>query len=182
MLKAYIVFNLNLCARGEFVQQADHLWGLDALRGIASIAVLILHIYVYFALKIPGLPSIVSHAHLAVDAFFVMSGFVIAHSFDLRLQRGMSVSRFLWLRALRLYPLIAVGAVVGGACLLAFAFTRKDVPLSAVCTCHLFRRLFYCQQASSGMLSLTPFRLTAYSGRSRSKSSSTSCTPSRSPS
>ena len=115
------------------MQRADHLWGLDALRGIASIAVLILHVHLYFALGPPtGLYSIVSHTHLAVDVFFVMSGFVIAHSFDPRLQRGMSIVRFLWLRALRLYPMIIVGGLIGGVCLLAFALTRKDVSLPSV--------------------------------------------------
>ena len=69
------------------------LLGLDALRGIAAIMVVMFHL---------GLPMMGSH--LAVDFFFMLSGFVMARTYDERLQTGaMSPLAFMIKRYRRLW-------------------------------------------------------------------------------
>ncbi|OJY77663.1 MAG: hypothetical protein BGP09_28890 [Rhizobium sp. 60-20] len=49
--------------------------------------------------------QIVLNAYLFVDFFFVLSGFVIAANYQTRLLQGFGISRFLFLRFGRIYPL-----------------------------------------------------------------------------
>ena len=49
--------------------------------------------------------ELVKNAHLFVDFFFVLSGFVIAATYEARLAGGLSIWRFMLLRFGRLYPL-----------------------------------------------------------------------------
>ena len=58
-------------------------------------------------------PLYFQNSHLAVDLFFVISGFVIPHAYERRLQAGLSAPWFLWLRVVRLYPLYLLGALSG---------------------------------------------------------------------
>lgn len=88
--------------------QTRHYLAFDGLRGIAALAVVSLHGAEYFRLPVqPG------HAYLAVDFFFMLSGFVIAHAYDARLSRGMGVTRFLAVRLIRLQPLVLLALGVG---------------------------------------------------------------------
>lgn len=80
---------------------------LDGLRGIAASAVLIMHVTPYNAI------NITPHAALAVDFFFALSGFVIAAAYGARIEAGMTVRAFMRLRLIRLYPLIALGTIIG---------------------------------------------------------------------
>jgi peptidoglycan/LPS O-acetylase OafA/YrhL len=82
---------------------------LDGLRGIAALAVAIFHGGVIFGGK-PLLPQ----AYLAVDFFFLLSGVVVAYAYEGSLLLG---NRFEYLqtRVIRLYPMIIVGAVLGGS-------------------------------------------------------------------
>lgn len=50
---------------------------------------------------------------LAVDLFFLLSGFVIAYAYDGRLARPSFVGQFLGIRLIRLYPLYLLGIAVG---------------------------------------------------------------------
>src|ERR1700688_1495357 len=50
---------------------------------------------------------------LAVDTFFIMSGFVIAYSYGERLRRGMSPWTYLYRRVVRLYPMFIIGLLLG---------------------------------------------------------------------
>jgi peptidoglycan/LPS O-acetylase OafA/YrhL len=78
---------------------------LDAMRGVAAFAVAAFH--AGFLTSNPQSP------YLAVDFFFVLSGFVIAHAYDARLAAGMTAKEFIGRRLLRLYPLFALGLVLG---------------------------------------------------------------------
>ncbi len=82
---------------------------LDGLRGVAAFAVLVMHVTPYNAILITP------HAALAVDFFFGLSGFVIAAVYEERIKAGMSLKAFMWVRVVRLYPLIVLGAVIGAA-------------------------------------------------------------------
>ena len=75
---------------------------LDSLRGIAAIMVVFHHMgWVYFGHN----NSAVMHGYLAVDFFFVLSGFVIYHSYGRKIFDLRSLGRFVWLRIGRLLPL-----------------------------------------------------------------------------
>jgi peptidoglycan/LPS O-acetylase OafA/YrhL len=73
---------------------------LDAIRGVAAIFVFTRHADgLFWGISFP-------HSYLAVDLFFVMSGFVIAVAYDSALaSRQLSAVNFLKIRAIRLYPL-----------------------------------------------------------------------------
>lgn len=81
----------------------------DALRGIAAILVVLYH-----AEYILGF-ALVPNGYLAVDLFFALSGFVIAHAYDARLAAGMGVGRFALMRMLRFWPLYLLGLALGVA-------------------------------------------------------------------
>jgi peptidoglycan/LPS O-acetylase OafA/YrhL len=79
--------------------------------------------------------------YLAVDLFFLMSGFVIAAAYEQRLVDGWSVSAFMAVRLKRLWPLYALGVVAGVACFevvrllkpeASFAFPHMSLMQAAV--------------------------------------------------
>lgn len=75
---------------------------LDALRGIAALAIAAYHLHATGPLL--G-SAIVRNGWIAVDFFFVLSGFVIAASYGARLAEGFPIGRFMTLRLGRVYPL-----------------------------------------------------------------------------
>lgn len=77
--------------------------GLDGLRGIAALCVFLSHVFA----DIPG------NAYLAVDFFFMLSGYVMARSYEGRLREKGQVGAFLRARVARLYPLVALGSLIG---------------------------------------------------------------------
>jgi peptidoglycan/LPS O-acetylase OafA/YrhL len=79
---------------------------LDGLRGVAAVFVAMRHTAFFHSLGIHG-------GFMAVDLFFVLSGFVIAHAYEQRLAAGLAPGRFLMMRYLRLWPVYALGAVIG---------------------------------------------------------------------
>jgi peptidoglycan/LPS O-acetylase OafA/YrhL len=81
---------------------------LDALRGIAAILVLTRHTREFWG------PVSFFQGYLAVDLFFLLSGFVICHAYGARLESGeLSVGRFMAIRLIRFYPIYALAALVG---------------------------------------------------------------------
>jgi peptidoglycan/LPS O-acetylase OafA/YrhL len=100
---------------------------LNTIRGFAALAVAAFHMPMLFGVK-TWLP----HAYLAVDVFFVISGFVMAHVYGGRIGEGLSFRRFAQLRLARLYPLYAVATVAGFAFVLlkiaqGFAVFRPEM-------------------------------------------------------
>lgn len=89
---------------------SKHFIALDALRGIAAFAVMFLHLHSRALLGYK--PA----SELAVDFFFMLSGFVIAHAYSSKLaSREMSFKQFAVIRLVRLYPMILFGALLGAA-------------------------------------------------------------------
>jgi peptidoglycan/LPS O-acetylase OafA/YrhL len=82
---------------------------LDLLRGIAAISVLVYHTHQANYLDVQLLPN----AYLAVDMFFLLSGFVIAHNYDGKIRSGMSLTAFLSQRLIRLYPCLLLTLLLG---------------------------------------------------------------------
>lgn len=54
-----------------------------------------------------------TESYLAVDLFFVLSGFVIAEAYSKRLNEGLSSLAFMRIRIIRLYPLYLLGTLLG---------------------------------------------------------------------
>ena len=100
---------------------------LDGLRGIAALTVMAGHCGLL--LGVFWLPNNL----VAVDTFFVMSGFVIAHSYGERLSKGMRASEYLYRRVVRLYPMYIIGVLIGAAVLYygvhsgAIEYRSKDI-------------------------------------------------------
>jgi peptidoglycan/LPS O-acetylase OafA/YrhL len=99
-------------------QPSGRLPGLDALRGIAALCVLGLHVSAEFR----GVPWVFGKAYLAVDFFFVLSGYVMARTYEKRLRDGASPWRFFASRYRRLWPMMALG----GALSLPLLFLKTD--------------------------------------------------------
>ena len=94
---------------------------LDSWRGVCALLVAVFH----FPLAGPiGENAFVRGSFLFVDFFFVLSGFVIAHSSSQRVATGQGLTRFMVTRFGRLFPLHAfmLAAFVG------FELLRQAVP------------------------------------------------------
>lgn len=105
-------------ASTQFADTKPHYELLDGLRGVAAILVLIYHIFEGFAFaestngEGSGLITTLNHGHIAVDFFFILSGFVISYAYDDRWGK-MSLGGFFKRRLIRLHPMLIMGAVVG---------------------------------------------------------------------
>jgi peptidoglycan/LPS O-acetylase OafA/YrhL len=84
---------------------------LDGLRGTAAILVVIFHLFEAFYPVPANHPM--HHGYLAVDFFYLLSGFVVGYAYDDRWAKGLTVKEFFKIRLVRLHPLVILGTVVG---------------------------------------------------------------------
>ena len=102
----------------NFADTKPHYELLDGLRGVAALLVLVYHVYEGFAFAETtneagsGLITTLNHGHLAVDFFFILSGFVISYAYDERWGK-MSLGNFFKRRLIRLHPMLVMGAIIG---------------------------------------------------------------------
>ncbi len=89
--------------------------GLDALRGIAAALVVAYHLRASF-----GLPWLFPRGYLAVDFFFMLSGYVMARTYEARLRDDLAMPRFVWIRLKRLWPTMAAAALCSIPALMTF--------------------------------------------------------------
>jgi peptidoglycan/LPS O-acetylase OafA/YrhL len=90
---------------------------LDSIRGMAALAVMLLHVTQHAHIRVfPG-------AAVAVDLFFCLSGFVLAHAYESRLLSGLSLRIFMVQRVTRLYPMYFFGLIIGSISLLIKSYT-----------------------------------------------------------
>ena len=83
---------------------------LDGLRGVAAMLVVAYHLFeTYYGGK-PDQP--INHGYLAVDFFFVLSGFVVGYAYDDRWNK-MSTWAFFKRRLIRLHPMVIFGTLFG---------------------------------------------------------------------
>jgi len=94
---------------------------LDGLRGVASVMVVAFHLFE--AHSTSHLDQIINHGYLAVDFFFLLSGFVVGYAYDDRWGR-MSTGNFFKRRLIRLQPMVVMGMVVGA---LLFYFQQSGL-------------------------------------------------------
>lgn len=93
-----------------FPNTKPHYEILDGLRGVAAITVVWFHIFEAFATS--HLDQRINHGYLAVDFFFILSGFVIGYAYDDRWGK-MKIKEFLKRRVIRLHPMVVMGALIG---------------------------------------------------------------------
>lgn len=84
---------------------------LDGMRGLAALVVITDHVYS------ETLTGLLPGRYLAVDFFFALSGFILAHVYGRRLADGLSFVSFMRARVVRLYPLYLLGTLIGAAAL-----------------------------------------------------------------
>lgn len=89
---------------------------LDGLRGVAAVLVVFFHILEMYS-EGPAYQHL-NHGYLAVDFFFLLSGFVIGYAYDDRWNK-MTTWGFFKRRLVRLHPMVIMGTVIG-ACLYYF--------------------------------------------------------------
>jgi peptidoglycan/LPS O-acetylase OafA/YrhL len=94
----------------------ERLSGVDALRGVAAIAVLLYHLTLRPA-------SLVPLGFAGVEVFFCISGFILAYAYEDALDAGLSATAYAAQRWIRLYPVYALGLGFG------FAVYALDVAL-----------------------------------------------------
>ena len=102
-----------------------HYQVLDGLRGVAALLVICYHIFEAFATS--PLDQHFNHGYLAVDFFFLLSGFVVGYAYDNPLHSGAITTReFLLRRFVRLHPMVLLAGVVGLGAFLAVGCERWD--------------------------------------------------------
>lgn len=97
---------------------------LDGLRGVAAIAVCAYHLSMN--LEVPGMFLV--RGQIAVDFFFILSGYVLALSSEQRIVNGqIGRGRFIIMRAARFFPMTLL-AVLTGLVMLAIFPQERVVP------------------------------------------------------
>ena len=115
----------------NFADTKPHYELLDGLRGVAAILVLFYHIFEGFSFAEvqnkagDGIITTLNHGHIAVDFFFILSGFVISYAYDDRWKK-MSTWQFFKRRLIRLHPMLIMGAIIGFAAFAFVGFERWD--------------------------------------------------------
>ena len=93
-----------------FADSKPHYNILDGLRGVAALTVVWFHIFEAFATS--HIDQRINHGYLAVDFFFILSGFVMGYAYDDR-WKTMKIKDFLKRRLIRLHPMVVMGALIG---------------------------------------------------------------------
>ena len=94
---------------------------LDGLRGVAAIIVVFFHLTEPLASS--RLDNVINHGYLAVDFFFLLSGFVMGYAYDDRWGK-LTIGGFLRRRFERLHPLVVLGMTLGA---IGFYFTDSTI-------------------------------------------------------
>lgn len=100
---------------------------LDGLRGVAALLVVWYHIFegFQFAGNKPVI-DFINHGYLAVDFFFILSGFVVGYAYDNRWGKTLTLGGFFRRRLIRLQPMVCMGALIGAASFLLSGMERWD--------------------------------------------------------
>ena len=107
--------------QNSYLTSKPHYEILDGLRGVAAAMVVAFHLLEAHSGG-NHLNQIINHGYLAVDFFFMLSGFVIGYAYDDRWNR-MSTGTFFKRRLIRLQPMVIMGSIVGAA-----LFWFQDAP------------------------------------------------------
>src|ERR1700744_1794998 len=113
----------------------SHFEVLDGLRGVAALMVVIFHTFEGYG---PGNRFIqpINHGYLAVDFFFLLSGFVVAYAYDDRWGK-MTQWEFYKRRLIRLQPMVIVGSIVGAI----FFYLQRSPTFPLIATTPVWKML-----------------------------------------
>lgn len=100
---------------------------LDGLRGVAALLVVWYHVFegFQFAGNKPVI-DFINHGYLAVDFFFILSGFVVGYAYDNRWGKTLTTGGFFRRRLIRLQPMVCMGALIGAVSFLLTGMERWD--------------------------------------------------------
>ena len=96
-----------------FTDSKPHFALLDGLRGVAALLVVWYHVFEGYAFAGGTTIDSFNHGYLAVDFFFILSGFVIGYAYDDRWRTTLTMKDFFKRRLIRLHPMVVMGAVLG---------------------------------------------------------------------
>ena len=102
---------MEKASSATFADSKPHYELLDGLRGVAALVVMWYHVFEGFATS--PIDQGFNHGYLAVDFFFILSGFVIGYAYDDRWQRSLTTKEFFKRRLIRLHPMVIMGVVLG---------------------------------------------------------------------
>lgn len=105
-----------------YLSSKPHYEILDGLRGVAALMVVLFHILEVYSAGNHA-DQVINHGYLAVDFFFVLSGFVIGYAYDDRWNK-MSYKDFFKRRLIRLQPMVVIGMIIGA---IAFYFSDSTI-------------------------------------------------------
>lgn len=104
---------------------------LDGLRGVAALLVILYHFGEGFATS--PVDQFMNHGYLAVDFFFVLSGFVLGYAYDGRMASGrLTAGGFMLRRVIRLHPMVILSVLLGAVAYIVQGCVQWDgtpVPL-----------------------------------------------------
>ncbi|MBR6640210.1 MAG: acyltransferase [Muribaculaceae bacterium] len=139
----------RIISTANFADTKPHYELLDGLRGVAAILVLFYHIFEGFSFAEisneagDGIITTLNHGHIAVDFFFILSGFVISYAYDDRWKK-MNTWQFFKRRLIRLHPMLIIGAIIGAVTFAIASFEKWDgttSPIGLVMVALLFSML-----------------------------------------
>ncbi|PKB18010.1 acyltransferase [Flavobacterium sp. 5] len=116
------------------IRPKKHYEILDGLRGVAAILVVAFHIFEAFAGG-NRFKQIINHGYLAVDFFFLLSGFVVAYAYDDRWGK-MTQWEFYKRRLIRLQPMVIMGMIIGAA---LYYFQASDILFPQIATMPIWK-------------------------------------------
>ena len=116
-----------------FSDSKPHYALLDGLRGVAALLIVWYHVFegYQFAGNKPVI-DFANHGYLAVDFFFILSGFVIGYAYDDRWGKSLTLRGFFRRRLIRLHPMVVMGAVIGAVSFFLTGMERWDGTSSTV--------------------------------------------------
>ncbi len=126
----------------------------DTLDGVRGTAAMVVAVYHYYG---DGKIVFLLNSYIAVDLFFILSGFVIVHAYEAKLIGGMTFSEFIIRRIARLWPLMAASLLAGAPVFWAwntlnnFDYTLRDV-VASTSTNMVFIPFFSLKKSYSGSL------------------------------
>ncbi|MDB5006310.1 MAG: acyltransferase [Mucilaginibacter sp.] len=95
-----------------YLESKSHYEILDGLRGVAALLVVAFHVFETYSGN--RFNQLINHGYLAVDFFFLLSGFVVAYAYDDRWGK-MTQWDFYKRRLIRLQPMVIMGSIIGAA-------------------------------------------------------------------
>lgn len=132
---------MKINSSAAFADTKPHYDLLDGLRGVAALMVIWYHVFEGFATS--PIDQGFNHGYLAVDFFFILSGFVIGYAYDDRWTK-MKAKDFFKRRLIRLHPMVVLGVLFGAVTFCIQGSVQWDgtpIPFSRV-MCAMLLTLF----------------------------------------